>query len=102
MGNVRVLYRKFGSPFLKRHSLFGAEKSAKTHVNFSLDVLLSAGNSAGKFHLSLVKTSFFLSLYTARLSFEYYQQVYFVHSGLQDESIQVTNARDRHLKKWST
>ena len=35
-------------------------------------------------------TSFFLSLYTARPSFEYYRQVYFVHSGLQDESLQVT------------
>ena len=32
----------------------------------------------------------FLSLCTARPSFEYYQQVYFVHSGLQDESLQVT------------
>ena len=32
----------------------------------------------------------FLSLYTARPSFEYYRQVYFVHSGLQDESLQVT------------
>ena len=34
--------------------------------------------------------SFFLSLYTARPSFDYYQQVYFVHSGLQDESLQAT------------
>ena len=34
--------------------------------------------------------SFFLSLYTARPSFEYYRKVYFVHSGLQDESLQVT------------
>ena len=33
---------------------------------------------------------FFLSQYTARPSFEYYRQVYFVHSGLQDESLQVT------------
>ena len=32
----------------------------------------------------------FLSLYTARPSFEYYRQVYFVHSRLQDESLQVT------------
>ena len=32
----------------------------------------------------------FLSLYTARLSFKYCGQVYFVHSGLQDESLQVT------------
>ena len=32
---------------------------------------------------------FFLSLYTARPSFEYYRQVYFVHSRLQDESLQV-------------
>ena len=31
-----------------------------------------------------------LSQYTARPSFEYYRQVYFVHSGLQDESLQVT------------
>ena len=30
--------------------------------------------------------SFFLSLYTARPSFEYYRQVYFVHSGLQDKA----------------
>ena len=35
--------------------------------------------------------SFFLSLYTARPSFEYYRQVYVVHSGLQDESVQVLN-----------
>ena len=34
--------------------------------------------------------SFFLSLYTARPSFEFYRQVYFEHSGLQDESLQVT------------
>ena len=34
--------------------------------------------------------SFFLTLYTARPSFEYYRQLYFVHSGLQDESLQVT------------
>ena len=33
---------------------------------------------------------FFSFLYTARPSFEYYRQVYFVHSGLQDESLQVT------------
>ena len=33
---------------------------------------------------------FFLSLNTARPSFKYYQQEYFVHSGLQDESLQVT------------
>ena len=31
-----------------------------------------------------------LSQYTARPSFEYYRQVYFVHSGLQDESLHVT------------
>ena len=40
------------------------------------------------YFLSLL--SFFLSLYTARPSFEYYRQMYFVHSGLQDESLQVT------------
>ena len=34
--------------------------------------------------------SFFVSLYTARPSCEYYRQVYLVHSGLQDESLQVT------------
>ena len=34
--------------------------------------------------------SSFLSLYTARPSFEYYRQVYFVHSRLQDESPKVT------------
>ena len=39
---------------------------------------------------SVTHLSFFLSLYTARPSFEYYRQVYFVHSGLQDESLQVT------------
>ena len=33
---------------------------------------------------------FFLFLYTARPSCEYYRQVYFVHSRLQDESLQVT------------
>ena len=33
---------------------------------------------------------FFLSLYTARPSFEYYRRVYFIHTGLQDESLQVT------------
>ena len=32
----------------------------------------------------------FLSLYTARPSFEDYRQVNFVHSGLQNESLQVT------------
>ena len=32
----------------------------------------------------------FRSLYGARPSFEYYRQVYFVHSRLQDESLQVT------------
>ena len=37
-----------------------------------------------------IQLSFFLSLYTARPSFEYYRQVYYVHSGLQDESLQVT------------
>ena len=36
---------------------------------------------------------FFLSLYTARPSFEYYRKVYFVHSGLQDESLQGTRVR---------
>ena len=35
----------------------------------------------------------FLSLYTARPSFEYYRHVYFVHLGLQDESLQVTISR---------
>ena len=32
----------------------------------------------------------FFSLYTARPSFEYYRQAHFVHSGMQDESLQVT------------
>ena len=45
--------------------------------------------SAAYFQMNL-RLSFFLSLYTARPSFEYYRQVYFVHSGLQDESLQVT------------
>ena len=35
---------------------------------------------------------FFLSLYSARLSFEYYQQVYFIHRGLQDESLLALNS----------
>ena len=38
----------------------------------------------------LLAWSFFLSLYSVKPSFEYYRQVYFVHSGLQDESLQVT------------
>ena len=41
-------------------------------------------------HLSWIYNVSFLSLYTARASFEYYRQVYFVHSRLQDESLQVT------------
>ena len=36
---------------------FGAEKSAKTHGNSPQDVHLSTGNSAGKFHLSVIKIS---------------------------------------------
>ena len=52
---------------------------------FSLIDILSGGISS----FSIIIASF-LSLYTARPSFEYYQQVYFVHSGLQDESLQVT------------
>ena len=40
---------------------------------------------------------YFPSLYTARPSFEYYRQVYFVHSGLQDESLQVTNINYRRV-----
>ena len=39
--------------------------------------------------LTIFKNIFFF-LYTARPSFEYYRQVYFVHSGMQDESVQVT------------
>ena len=54
----------------------------------------SAGMLARSFTImkSMVSYFFFsfLSLYTASLSFEYYRQVYFVHSGLQDESLQVT------------
>ena len=41
-------------------------------------------------HLMGWNLSLFFSLYSARPSLEYYQQVYFVHSGLQDESLQVT------------
>ena len=37
-----------------------------------------------------IKLIYFFSLNTAKPSFEYYQQVYFVYSGLQDESLQVT------------
>ena len=40
--------------------------------------------------LTIFKDISFFSLYTARPSFEYYWQVYFVYSGLQDESVQVT------------
>ena len=46
------------------------------------------GGECLDFHFTFL--SFFLSLYTARPSFEYYRQVYFVHSGLQDVSLQVT------------
>ena len=42
------------------------------------------------FYQSFKQFGSFLSLYTARPSFEYYRQVFFVHSGLQDESLQVT------------
>ena len=35
----------------------------------------------GSFEYQQHRFSFFLSLYTARPSFEYYRQVYFVHSG---------------------
>ena len=42
------------------------------------------------FNLHLLGSFFFLSLYTARPSSEYYRHVYFVHPGLQDESLQVT------------
>ena len=52
---------------------------------FSLIDILSGGISS----FSII-IAFFLSLYTARPSFEYYRQVYFVHSGLKDESLQVT------------
>ena len=40
---------------------------------------------------------FFLTLYTARPSFEYYRQVFFVHSGLQEESLQVTISKLRRV-----
>ena len=42
------------------------------------------------FHGFLHSFLFFLSLYTAKPSFEYYLEVYFVHSVLQDESLKVT------------
>ena len=46
----------------------------------------------GTFYREYIKIEYilFLSLYTARPSFDYYRQMYFVHSGLQDESLQVT------------
>ena len=44
---------------------------------------------------------FFLYLYTARRSFEYYRQVYFVHSGLQDESLQLSCTGDIQLTSRS-
>ena len=39
-------------------------------------------------HTSSVFLSFFI--YCLALAFEHYRQVYIVHSGLQDESLQVT------------
>ena len=57
MGNKRVT---LAFPSLNGTSFsqnFGAEKSAKTHGNSPPDVHLSAGNSAGKFHLSVIKIS---------------------------------------------
>ena len=56
------------------------------YVHCSIAIIL-----IGKRELvALLNLSSFLSLYTARPSFEYYRQVNFVHSGLQDESLQVT------------
>ena len=51
---------KLSVPFLKWHLFFTefwADKSAKTHGNSPPDVHLSTDNSAGKFHLSVIKIS---------------------------------------------
>ena len=37
-----------------------------------------------------MKLSLSFSIYCLKLAFEHYRQVYIVHSGLQDESLQVT------------
>ena len=50
---------------------------------FTLHLLVSSADN-------LLQT-FYFSLYTARPSFEYYRQVHFVHSGLQDESLYTSN-----------
>ena len=49
--------------------------------------------SASKFFLEtfdMVDTFLSFSIYCLALAFEHYRQVYILHSGLQDESLQVT------------
>ena len=63
--------------------------------NGGVEVVDFSSNNAYKYppktgKIIMPSAIIFLSLYTARPSFEYYRQVYFVHSGLQDESLQVT------------
>ena len=60
---------------------------------FCIELNVYTENYGRKKDVSIANTHFltpFLSLYTARPSFEYYRQVYFVNSGLQDEILQVT------------
>ena len=49
--------------------------------------------------LGVLGGSFFLSfsIYCLALAFEHYQQVYIVHSGLQDESLQATRKRMKRM-----
>ena len=64
---------------------------------FCIELNVYTDNYGRKKDVSIANTHFLtpflslsLSLYTARLSFEYYRQVNFVNSGLQDEILQVT------------
>ena len=60
----------------------------------SAHVLMNLLNKLNKFNIKYrsMNVSFFLSfsIYCLALAFEHYRQVYIVHSGLQDESLQVT------------
>ena len=79
------------------HKIFIVRKSAKIRNRYDQAPHLTQDTN-GKVTTSQLDITnerqevspFFLSLYTARASFEYYRQVYFVHSGLQDESPQVS------------
>ena len=88
-----IIFRKFGRDKIRNKGV-----SAATLLKFPR---YSRGIGASAEHCTAIPIGgggggawiqifLFLSLYTARPSFEYYRQVYFVHSGLQDESLQVT------------